>query len=73
MNKFGAISKILWPDHLCKGKTGFLVGWNLRSFISSVATIVPDMTVIMFYNFLIFSFIIKKFYSFYKSFLINFH
>jgi len=44
MNKFGAISKILWPDHLCKGKTGFLVGWNLRSFISSVATIVPDMT-----------------------------
>ena len=48
MNKFGAISKILWPDHLCKGKTGFLVGWNLRSFISSVATIVTDMTVIMF-------------------------
>jgi len=45
MNKFGAISKILWPEHLCKGKSGFLVGWNLRSFISSVATIVPDMTV----------------------------
>ncbi|ORX48141.1 Gpi1-domain-containing protein, partial [Piromyces finnis] len=44
MNKFGAISKILWPEHLCKGKSGFLVGWNLRSFISSVATIVPDMT-----------------------------
>jgi hypothetical protein len=44
MNKFGAISKILWPKHLCKGKSGFLVGWNLRSFISSIATIVPDMT-----------------------------
>ncbi|KAG4091858.1 Gpi1-domain-containing protein [Neocallimastix lanati (nom. inval.)] len=44
MNKFGAISKILWPEHLCKGKSGFLVGWNLRSFISSIATIVPDMT-----------------------------
>ncbi|ORX82225.1 hypothetical protein BCR32DRAFT_244342 [Anaeromyces robustus] len=44
MNKFGAISKILWPEHLCKGKSGFLVGWNLRSFISSVATIVQDKT-----------------------------
>ncbi|KAF9977837.1 phosphatidylinositol N-acetylglucosaminyltransferase subunit gpi1 [Actinomortierella ambigua] len=45
MNTPAAISKIFWPAHLCTRhiRTGFIVGWNVRSFTACVATIVSDI------------------------------
>ncbi|KAI9591861.1 N-acetylglucosaminyl transferase component-domain-containing protein [Syncephalis fuscata] len=39
-----AVSKIYWPAHLCAQgiQSGFLIGWNVRSFTACVATIVPE-------------------------------
>ncbi|KAG0330692.1 phosphatidylinositol N-acetylglucosaminyltransferase subunit gpi1 [Podila humilis] len=42
MNSSAAISKIFWPSHLCSQRleTGFIVGWNVRSFTACIATVV---------------------------------
>eukprot|EP00743_Colponemidia_sp_Colp-15_P006790 GILK01007321.1.p1 GENE.GILK01007321.1~~GILK01007321.1.p1 ORF type:complete len:860 (-),score=120.70 GILK01007321.1:263-2803(-) len=36
-------SKLFWPTHCINVKPGFLVGWNVRGFIASIATIVSDV------------------------------
>ncbi|KAF9566385.1 phosphatidylinositol N-acetylglucosaminyltransferase subunit gpi1 [Mortierella alpina] len=45
MNSSAAISKIFWPSHLCSRhiRTGFIIGWNVRSFTACIATIVSDI------------------------------
>ncbi|KAG0055651.1 phosphatidylinositol N-acetylglucosaminyltransferase subunit gpi1 [Gryganskiella cystojenkinii] len=45
MNTSAAISKIFWPSHLCSRhiRTGFIIGWNVRSFTACIATIVSDI------------------------------
>ncbi|KAG0089950.1 phosphatidylinositol N-acetylglucosaminyltransferase subunit gpi1 [Podila epicladia] len=45
MNSSAAISKIYWPSHLCtqKLRTGFIVGWNVRSFTACIAAVVYDI------------------------------
>ncbi|KAF9184752.1 TP53-regulated inhibitor of apoptosis 1 [Haplosporangium sp. Z 767] len=45
MNTSGAISKIFWPSHLCSRhiRTGFIIGWNVRSFTACIATVVSDI------------------------------
>ncbi|GJJ73981.1 phosphatidylinositol N-acetylglucosaminyltransferase subunit Q [Entomortierella parvispora] len=45
MNSSAAISKTLWPAHLCSRhlRTGFIIGWNVRSFTACIATIVSDI------------------------------
>lgn len=47
MNSSAAISKIYWPSHLCsqKLKTGFIVGWNVRSFTACIAAVVYGIDV----------------------------
>lgn len=43
-----AVSKIYWPMHLGRPdeKSGYLVGWNIRSFSVCVATVVSDAKVV---------------------------
>ncbi|KAF9387480.1 phosphatidylinositol N-acetylglucosaminyltransferase subunit gpi1 [Podila verticillata] len=45
MNSSAAISKIFWPSHLCSQnlRTGFIIGWNVRSFTACIATVVSDI------------------------------
>ncbi|ORZ07245.1 N-acetylglucosaminyl transferase component-domain-containing protein [Lobosporangium transversale] len=45
MNTSAAISKIFWPSHLCSRylRTGFIIGWNVRSFTACIATVVSDI------------------------------
>ncbi|KAK9764449.1 pig-Q [Basidiobolus ranarum] len=45
MNSGLAVSKIFWPTHVCdeKTKSGFLVGWNVRSFTACVAAVIHDV------------------------------
>ncbi|KAK3828960.1 MAG: N-acetylglucosaminyl transferase component-domain-containing protein [Benniella sp.] len=45
MNTSAAISKIYWPSHLCSRhlRTGFIIGWNVRSFTACIATVVSDI------------------------------
>ncbi|KAG0305690.1 phosphatidylinositol N-acetylglucosaminyltransferase subunit gpi1, partial [Dissophora globulifera] len=45
MNTSAAISKIVWPSHLCSRhlRTGFIIGWNVRSFTACIATVVSDI------------------------------
>ncbi|KAF9925834.1 phosphatidylinositol N-acetylglucosaminyltransferase subunit gpi1 [Linnemannia zychae] len=45
MSSSAAISKIFWPSHLCSRhiRTGFIIGWNVRSFTACIATIVSDV------------------------------
>ncbi|KAF9428548.1 phosphatidylinositol N-acetylglucosaminyltransferase subunit gpi1 [Podila epigama] len=45
MNSSVAISKIFWPSHLCSQnlRTGFIIGWNVRSFTACIATVVSDI------------------------------
>ncbi|ORX98268.1 Gpi1-domain-containing protein [Basidiobolus meristosporus CBS 931.73] len=45
MSSGTAVSKIFWPTHVCSGKTksGFLVGWNVRSFTACVAAVIQDV------------------------------
>ena len=40
-------SKIFWPSHVTAASTssGYLVGWNIRSFIVCVATVVTNAKV----------------------------
>lgn len=47
MNSSAAISKIFWPSHLCSQnlRTGFIIGWNVRSFTACIATVVSDIDV----------------------------
>lgn len=34
-------SKIFWPNSVERASSGYLVGWNIRSFIACVVTVVP--------------------------------
>ncbi|KAG9307774.1 hypothetical protein G9A89_023339 [Geosiphon pyriformis] len=45
MNTPGTVIKIFWPTHVCSSETssGFLVGWNVRSFTICVAAIISDV------------------------------
>ncbi|KAG0374861.1 phosphatidylinositol N-acetylglucosaminyltransferase subunit gpi1 [Mortierella sp. AD032] len=45
MSTSAAISKVFWPSHLCSRhiRTGFIIGWNVRSFTACIATIVSDI------------------------------
>ncbi|KAF9911390.1 phosphatidylinositol N-acetylglucosaminyltransferase subunit gpi1 [Linnemannia zychae] len=45
MSSSAAISKVFWPSHLCSRhiRTGFIIGWNVRSFTACIATIVSDI------------------------------
>ncbi|RUS21726.1 hypothetical protein BC937DRAFT_91698 [Endogone sp. FLAS-F59071] len=45
MTGTNVISKVFWPAHLCTSRTrsGFIIGWNVRSFTACVATIVSDV------------------------------
>ena len=47
MSSSAAISKVFWPSHLCSRhvRTGFIIGWNVRSFTACIATIVSDIDV----------------------------
>jgi hypothetical protein len=38
-------SKIYFPQQCCNSSPGYLVGWNVRSFIACVATVIPDYQV----------------------------
>ena len=40
------ISKIFLPKHCLKAQAGYIVGWNVRSFVTCVATIISDIEVI---------------------------
>ncbi|CAI2181191.1 10048_t:CDS:10, partial [Funneliformis geosporum] len=46
MNTPGAVSKIFWPAHVCtpRTKAGFLVGWNIRSFTTCIASVISDLS-----------------------------
>ncbi|KAG9068944.1 phosphatidylinositol N-acetylglucosaminyltransferase subunit gpi1 [Linnemannia hyalina] len=37
--------RVFWPSHLCSRhvRTGFIIGWNVRSFTACIATIVSDI------------------------------
>jgi hypothetical protein len=39
------ISKIFLPRHCIKAQSGYIVGWNVRSFVTCVATIISDIEV----------------------------
>ncbi|RUP48457.1 hypothetical protein BC936DRAFT_144533 [Jimgerdemannia flammicorona] len=45
MSGTSAISKMFWPAHVCSPRTrsGFIVGWNVRSFTACVAAVVSDV------------------------------
>ncbi|KAK5822171.1 N-acetylglucosaminyl transferase component-domain-containing protein [Linnemannia elongata] len=45
MSSSAAISKVFWPSHLCSRhvRTGFIIGWNVRSFTACIATIISDI------------------------------
>ncbi|CAG8482880.1 12940_t:CDS:10 [Funneliformis mosseae] len=45
MNTPGAVSKIFWPAHVCtpRTKAGFLIGWNIRSFTTCIASVISDV------------------------------
>jgi hypothetical protein len=39
------VSKLFWPLKCASERSGLVIGWNIRDFISCVATIVPDVEV----------------------------
>lgn len=39
------VPRIFWPTHLSEAAAGLIVGWNVRSLIGCVATVVSNVTV----------------------------
>ena len=37
-------AQIYWPKQHSQARSGYLVGWNIRSFTGCIATVVPDAT-----------------------------
>jgi hypothetical protein len=36
------VAKVFWPSNYAQCKSGYLIGWNLRSFISCVVSVVSN-------------------------------
>lgn len=44
-------SKIFFPEDCISYESGFIIGWNIRSFVACVATVVSGISVNFYFNY----------------------